>query len=225
LKTVNDTLAEVQETVTDVHGLLGQVSKLKTEVYYRGNFFFGSDPTSGDFDGNPVAGSSRNILGARIMPREDYGYIFEFVSHPLGSISFEDHSIPSLGVSYREYVVLPDYRYTFQIAKRFHDVIFRFGLKESSGGIGVDGMLFHDKIMLSADVYDFTYGSWPAMNGMPNVQLTARAYPLQYLYLEGGLDNVALGARYGFVTGFVGGGFRFNDDDLKFVLAALPFSP
>jgi phospholipid/cholesterol/gamma-HCH transport system substrate-binding protein len=225
LKTVNDTLAEVQDTVTDVHGLLGQVSNLKTEVYYRGDFYFGSAPTSGAFEGNPVAGSSRNVLGARIMPREDYGYIFEFVSHPIGSISFEDHSIPSLGVSYREYVVLPDYRYTFQIAKRFHDVIFRFGLKESSGGVGVDGMLFHDKVMLSADVYDFTYGSWPVMNGIPNVQLTARAYPLSYLYVEGGLDNVALGARYGFVTGFVGGGFRFNDDDLKFVLAALPFSP
>ena len=214
LKTVNETLSEVQNTVTDVHGLIGQVSRLQTEVYYRG-----------DFSGNPVAGGTRNVLGARIMPREDYWYVFEFVSHPIGSISFEDHSIPSLGTSYREYVVLPDYRYTFQIAKRFHDVVFRFGLKESSGGVGFDGLLFHDRLMLSADVYDFTYGSWPVMDGTPEVQLTARAYPLKYMYLEGGLDNVALGARYGFVTGFVGGGFRFTDNDLKFVLAALPFSP
>lgn len=225
IKTVNDTLTEVQSAVTDVHGLLGQVSRLQTEVYYRGDFYMGTDPTSGAFDGNPVAGSTRNVLGARIMPREDYWYVFEFVSHPIGSISFEDHSIPSLGTSYREYVVLPDYRYTFQIAKRFHDVVFRFGLKESSGGVGFDGLLFHDRLVLSADVYDFTYGSWPVMDGTPQVQLGARAYPLKYLYLEGGLDNVALGARYGFVTGFVGGGFRFTDNDLKFVLAALPFSP
>ncbi len=225
LKTVNETLAEVQETVTDVHGLLGQVSRLQTEVYYRGDFYMGTEPQSGDFDGNPVAGSTRNVLGARIMPREDYWYVFEFVSHPIGSISFEDHSIPELGTSYREYVVLPEYRYTFQIAKRFHDVVFRFGLKESSGGIGVDGMLFRDRVILSADVYDFTYGSWPVMDGTPQVQLTARSYPLPYLYLEGGFDNVALGARYGFVTGFAGGGFRFTDNDLKFILSALPFSP
>lgn len=225
LKTVNATLADVQGAVSDVHGLIGQVSNLRTEVYYRGDYFMGTDPASDAFDGNPVAGRSRNVLGARIMSRQDYGYIFEFVSHPVGSISLQDHAVPSLGVSYREYVVDPSYRYTFQIAKRFHDVIFRFGLKESSGGIGVDGMLFHDRLMLSADVYDFTYGSWPVMNGTPNVQLTARAYPVPYLYVEGGLDNVVLGAQYGYVTGYVGGGFRFDDNDLKFILSALPFSP
>lgn len=225
LKTVNDTLLEVQDTVTDVHGLLGQVSRLQTEVYYRGDVYFGSEPRSGDFSGNPVAGGTRNVLGARIMPREDYWYVFEFVSHPIGSISFEDHSIPDLGTSYREYVVLPDYRYTFQIAKRFHDVVFRFGLKESSGGVGFDGLFFHDRLVLSADVYDFTYGSWPVMDGTPDVQVNVRAYPLTYLYLEGGVDNAVLGAKYGFVTGFVGGGFRFTDNDLKFILSALPFSP
>lgn len=226
LKTVDETLAEVQGTVTDAHALLGQVSRLQTDVYYRGDYFMGTTPTSGDFpDGNPVAGGTRNVLGARIMPREDYWYVFEFVSHPLGSISYEDHSIPSLGTSYREYVQKPDYRYSFQIAKRFHDLVFRFGLKESSGGVGVDGLLFKDKLMLSGDLYDFTYGSWPLMNGTPDLQLTARAYPLKYLYLEGGVDNVILGAEYGYVTGFVGGGFRFTDNDLKFVMAALPFSP
>lgn len=225
LKTVNATLADVQGAVSDVHGLIGQVSNLRTEAYYRGDFYIGTDPTSGGFDGNPVAGRTRNVLGARIMSRQDYGYIFEFVSHPVGSISMEDHAVPSLGVSYREYVVDPSYRYTFQIAKRFHDVVFRFGLKESSGGVGVDGMLFHDRLMLSADVYDFTYGSWPVMNGTPNLELTARAYPVPWLYVEGGLDNVLLGAQYGYATGYVGGGFRFDDDDLKFVLSALPFTP
>lgn len=225
LDTVNATLAEVQGTVADAHALLGQVSRLQTEVYYRGDYYMGTEPTSGGFSGNPVAGGTRNVLGGRIMPREDYWYVFEFVSHPIGSISFEDHSIPELGTSYREYVVLPGYRYTFQIAKRFHDLVFRFGLKESSGGVGIDGMFFRDRLLVSADVYDFTYGSWPVMDGTPQVQLTARAYPLKYLYLEGGLDNVVLGAKYGFVTGFAGGGFRFTDNDLKFVLAALPFSP
>ncbi len=227
LKTVNDTVAEVQSTVSDAHALLGQVSRLQTDVYYRGDYFVGSTPNNTtDFpDGNPVSGGTRNVLGARIMPREDYWYVFEFVSHPLGSISYEDHSIPSLGTAYREYVQKPDYRYSFQIAKRFHDLVFRFGMKESSGGIGVDGMFFKDKLMVSSDLYDFTYGSWPALNGTPDLQLTARAYPTKWLYVEGGLDNVILGAEYGYATGFVGGGFRFTDNDLKFILAAVPIKP
>ncbi len=225
IDSVNATLTSVNETVETVGNLVGDVSKIRTEVYYRGDYFYGSTPNDAAFEGNPVAGLARNIVGIRLMPREDYWYVAELVSHPLGSISYEDRSVPALGTAYREYVARPDYRFTFQFAKRFRDLVLRFGVKESSGGIGADLLLWRDRVQLSADVYDFTYGSWPKMNGYPNVQVTARVYPWRHLYLEGGLDNVALGARYGYVTGFAGGGFTFDDDDLKYVLAALPISP
>ncbi|MDP2305558.1 MAG: MlaD family protein [Pseudomonadota bacterium] len=225
IDSVNATLASVNETVETVGGLVGDVSRIRTEVYYRGDYFYGSAPNDDAFAGNPVSGLARNVVGIRLMPREDYWYVAELVSHPLGSISYEDRSVPSLGTAYREYVARPDYRFTFQFAKRFRDLVLRFGVKESSGGIGADLLLWRDRVQLSADVYDFTYGSWPVMNGIPNVQLTARVYPWRHLYFEGGLDNVVLGARYGYMTGFAGGGFTFDDDDLKFVLAALPVSP
>ncbi len=221
----SSTIDDINETVDTVNALVGDVSRIQTEVYYRGNYYFGSAPTDSAFDGNPVAGGTRNVIGLRLMPREDYWYAFEFVSHPLGSIGYEDHVLPDLGTAYREYVVRPDYRLSFQFAKRFHDLVLRFGIKESSGGIGADWLLLNDRLQLSADLFDFTYGSWPVMDGTPNLQLAARAYPIRHLYLEAGLDNVALGLRYGFVTGFAGGGFTFDDQDLKFVLAALPISP
>ncbi len=225
IDSVNDTLASVNETVETVGSLVGNVSRIRTEVYYRGSYFYGTTPNDDAFAGNPVSGLARNVVGLRLMPREDYWYVAELVSHPLGSISYEDRSIPELGTAYREYVTRPDYRFTFQFAKRFRDLVVRFGVKESSGGIGADLLLWRDRIQLSADVYDFTYGSWPVMNGIPNVELTARLYPWRHVYLEGGMDNVVLGARYGYVTGFAGGGFTFDDDDLKYVLAALPISP
>lgn len=225
IDSVNATLDSVNKTVETVSGLVGDVDKIQTEVYYRGDYYFGTDPTSGAFAGNPVAGAARNGVGLRLLPREDYWYVVELVSHPIGTISYEDHSLPEFGTAWREYSVRPDYRFSFQFAKRFHDVVLRFGVKESSGGIGVDWLLWRDRIQLTADVYDFTYGSWPVMDGTPNVQLTARVHPWRHVYIEGGLDNVILGARYGYVTGFAGGGFTFNDDDLKFVLGALPVSP
>ncbi|MDP2313244.1 MAG: MlaD family protein [Pseudomonadota bacterium] len=225
IDSVNATLESVNDTVETVGSLVGTVSRIRTEVYYRGDYFYGSTPDDDAFEANPVAGLARNVVGIRLMPREDYWYVAELVSHPLGSISYEDHRVPELGTAYREYVTRPDYRFTFQFAKRFRDLVLRFGVKESSGGIGADLLLWRDRVQLSADVYDFTYGSWPVMNGIPNVQLTARVYPWRHLYFEGGLDNVVLGARYGYVTGFAGGGFTFDDDDLKYVLAALPISP
>ena len=225
---INDTttIDSLNDTLGDVNAIVGQVSRLRTEVYYRGDVFFGSVPTDPAFGGlNPVSGGARNGVGLRILPREDYWYEFEFVSHPQGTVAYEDHYVEEFGTSYREYVVRPDYRFSFQFAKRFHDLVLRFGLKDSSGGVGADWLFFHDRAKLSADVFDFTYGSWPVMDGTPNLQVTARAYPLRHVYLEGGLDNVILGARYGYVTGFGGGGFTFSDQDLKFVLAALPVPP
>lgn len=221
---VNLAIAQVNDTVAEANKMVKQVSRIETEVYYRGDVYYGSDPAGGEFT-NPVSGGMRNVVGARLIPRPDYWYVFEFVSHPVGSIEYTDYEYPDLGTSYRKYTVRPDYRFTFQFAKRWKDLVFRFGLKESSGAIGFDGYLFNDRAQLSADLYDFTYGSWPVMDGTPQLQLTARAFPFRHVYVEGGLDNVILGARYGYVTGFAGGGFSFTDNDLKFVLAALPFSP
>ncbi|MFZ5477470.1 MAG: MlaD family protein [Myxococcota bacterium] len=228
IDTVNATLESVRDTVDEVSGLVGEVSRIRTDVYYRGDVYFGSAPTDPAYGGlNPYAGGTRNVVGVRVRPKEDYWYVLEVVGHPIGTITHEDHVLPELGTAYREYVVTPDYRFSFQFAKRWHDLVLRFGVKESSGGVGADWLFLRDRAQISADVYDFTYGAWPNMDasGIPNVQLTARAFPFRHVYVEGGLDNVALGARYGYVTGFAGGGFTFDDQDLKYVLAALPISP
>lgn len=226
LMTDSTTIDSLNDTLDQVNAMVGDVSRLRTEVYYRGDVFYGSVPGDDAFGGvNPVSGRARNVLGVWLRPREDYGYLVEVVTHPLGTIEDEYHEIPELGTMYREYVVRPSYRFSFQFAKRFHDVVLRFGLKESSGGVGADWMLARDRLALSADLYDFTYGSWPVMDGTPNLQLTARAWPWRHVYVEAGVDNAILGARYGYATGFVGGGFTFDDRDLKFVLAALPTPP
>jgi phospholipid/cholesterol/gamma-HCH transport system substrate-binding protein len=228
IDSVNATLESVQDTVEEVNGLVGGVSRIRTDVYYRGSYFFGSTPGDAAYGGvNPVAGGMRNVVGVRVRPKEDYWYVVEVVGHPIGTITHEDHVLPDFGSAYREYVVTPDYRFSFQFAKRWHDLVLRFGVKESSGGVGADWLFFADRAQLSADVYDFTYAAWPNMDasGIPNVQLTARAFPIKHVYLEAGLDNVVLGARFGYVTGFAGGGFTFDDQDLKYVLAALPISP
>lgn len=222
IDSINDTLAEVNTTVKEVSDLVGGVSDLRTDVYYRGDYYLGTDPVRGDFAGNPVAGGTRNVLGVTIAPRPDYWYILELTSHPIGLVSYEDHVLPDFGSAWREYSVAPSYRVSFQFAKRWGPAVFRFGMKESSGGAGVDAFLLRDHLMVSADVYDFLYGSWPVMDGTPNVQFTLRAYPWKHVYLEGGADNVLLGAKYGYFTGFVGGGFSFNDQDLKLLLPAMP---
>jgi hypothetical protein len=52
-----------------------------------------------------------------------------------------------------------------------------------------------------------------------------RWLPWRHLYFEGGLDSILMGAQHGYVSGYAGGGFYFDDRDVKLILAALPLKP
>jgi phospholipid/cholesterol/gamma-HCH transport system substrate-binding protein len=221
----DSTIVAINDTIDSVNGLIGDASKIRTEVYYRGNYYFGSDPTSGVLAENPVAGRARNGVGVRLFPNEDHWYVFEMAGHPQGDISSETHVFPDFGSAYEEVVVKPGFRITFEFARRWHDAVLRFGIKDNSGGIGFDYYFADDHLMLGADLFDFTYGSYPVLDGTPNLQLNARWMPWRHLYFEAGLDSVLMGAKYGYVSGYAGGGFYFDDRDVKLILAALPLKP
>ena len=169
-----------------------------------------------------VAGGARNRIAIRLIPRPDFWYLLELVDHPLGTISFTETSSPSLGTYYAEYVRSYDLRYTAQFVRRFWGTALRLGLYESSGGVGVDQYLLGDRILLSANLFDFTYGSWPFLDGTPNLSVGARIEPLRHLYVEGGFENTLLGVRHGYYTAWAGGGFHFSDDDIKWLISVLP---
>lgn len=233
----DETISEIDATITqlqtaltsatsaidEISGVVGDVTGMKMQVRYNAQLFVGSQPTRGEFpEGNPLHLGMRHILGIRIVPSEERYYLFEVVDHPLGVISYEDHALPDLGSSYREYVRASGLRISFQVARRWNNSVLRFGLKENSGGVGIDQYFFDDRLQLSADLYDAQFGSWPILDNSPNISFGARLEPIEHLWVQAGLENVYFGARYGYVTGYVGAGFHFYDDDLKWVLAALP---
>ncbi|MCB9759390.1 MAG: MCE family protein [Alphaproteobacteria bacterium] len=221
-KKVEQTLDEVNAALGEVNGVLGSLNNLGTEVYYDGAIYFGS---AGDFGPNPVHGQARNAIGLNIMPREDYWYIVEVVDHPLGTFEATEYRYPDLGAAYTQYLRRDRFRFSFQFARRYGPVAFRLGIKDSAGGVGADAFLWKDRVRFSADLYDFTYGSWPVLDGTPNLNVGLKVEPYPHLFVQAGLHNVLLGARHGYYTGYVGGGIRFNDDDVRWILAALPSVP
>lgn len=116
-------------------------------------------------------------------------------------------------------------KYTAQFGQVFQDVAMgqdvaiRVGLKNSTGGVGVDlpsKIPFTDKdIKYSVDAYDFSGNDTPGGNS-PHVDVMARADLLgKNLYGVVGYDN-ALSEEYG--SPVVGVGLKFQDDDLKYIL-------
>lgn len=221
-----DTIDALNDTINNTNAVVKSFSGMHADVYYIGRYFIGTEPRQKDifFYGNPYNLQAANAIGLNLHSTEDFWYIFEILDYPQGILNFEERYVPATGAVTTEWIRTDQYRFSFMISKRFRDISGRLGIKEGGGGVGISGYLFKDKLTLSADVFDFTYGAYPAIesSGLPNLRLSARLEPVKHVYFDAGAEQVLLGARYGFFTGFVGAGFHFTDDDIKLLFATLP---
>ncbi|MCB9698264.1 MAG: MCE family protein [Alphaproteobacteria bacterium] len=228
-----ETIDSLNDTIENANSVIDSFSGLHAEVYYLGRVFGGTQPDDpAFFYGNPAAPNENggfgyagsNNLGLELHPQEDFWWIFEINDYPQGVIRAQEHYFPESGAHWTEWTRDLDYRFTFQMSKRWWNVAFRLGVKESGGGIGATWYLARDRLMLNADAFDFTFGPYPALeaSGLPNLRVGARLEPLHHVWLETGGEQILLGARYGYVTGYLGAGFHFSDDDIKLLFATLP---
>jgi phospholipid/cholesterol/gamma-HCH transport system substrate-binding protein len=235
---VNDreTIDALNDTIANANQVIESFSGVHAEVYYLGRYYAGTQPSDPAFSyGNPIAPArgdgplgfaGANTLGIELHHQEDFWWNFEVNDHPAGVIRNRSYYYPESGETYTEWTRDLNYRFTFQMNKRWRDVAFRLGVKESGGGLGFTGYLLRDRLMINADAFDFAFGSYPALaaSGIPNLRLGARAEPIRHLWLEVGAEQVLLGARYGYATGYGGIGFHFSDDDIKLLFATLPLN-
>jgi len=206
---------DISGTVEDIGGIVRSVNRFQLEVYYRGEVHFSPLRAERRF-------GTKNLIGIRVKPKPDYWYVFEFVDDPLGDFSEEIVFLNTTTNGVREVRRTDNLQLTLQFAKRFRDLVLRLGIKENTGGVGADLMLWDDRIMLSLDVFDFTYASWPSDFGAPNVKFAVDVMPLPHVYFTAGVDNLVNGIIKREPTWFVGGGVVFTDNDLRWILPSLP---
>ena len=130
---VNDreTIDALNETIDNANAVIESFSGLHAEVYYLGRVYVGSQPQDpAFFYGNPLAPnangglgySGSNTLGVGLYPQEDFWWNFEVNDYPQGAIRAEERYYPDLGTAYTEWTRRLDYRFTFQMNKRWWDV-------------------------------------------------------------------------------------------------------
>jgi phospholipid/cholesterol/gamma-HCH transport system substrate-binding protein len=155
----------------------------------------------------------------RLQPKEDKYYSFEIVNDPRGSTKIEDTTVQTTNVNqpaqYREIrsTTSNTFRFSLQFAQRMGPVVGRFGIKESTGGVGLDLVLLDDRLELVQDLFGFGEVVRPRWR----VHL-AYAF-VKRLWLLGGVDDILSYDRRDY---FVGLQLRFNDEDIKKIL---PFAP
>ena len=221
---VNDpAIADNVEAITeDAKGFLGTLFGLKAYVGLRSEY-------------NVFAGLARHYVSVELHTRPDKYYLIELERGPRGgypdvTLTFDPTVDPNYWV--RRSVIEDSIRFTFQFAKRFGWLTLRYGLKESTGGIGVD-MDFRwwgQRLKFQADAFDATFDRYP------RVKLALAYEAFRHLYILGGVDELLNPQNeLTIVTGgsdvpiqfetftygrdvFLGAMLRFNDEDLAALL-------
>jgi phospholipid/cholesterol/gamma-HCH transport system substrate-binding protein len=207
---INDpTIAQNVEQITeDASTFVQGVTRLQTIVGLRTEY-------------NYLANTFKSYFQIALQPRPDKFYLIEIVDDPRGfrEQSVEIHDTTDRGTfSDTTVKVSEKLRYSFQFGKCIGPLCGRFGIKESTGGFGIDLHLADDRLVLSADIFDSHSNSYP--------RFQARGYLSIYkrnIYLIGGVDDVfnytpTRGGAGGFFDWFFGAQLKFNDEDLKSLL-------
>jgi phospholipid/cholesterol/gamma-HCH transport system substrate-binding protein len=150
--------------------------------------------------------------------RSDYNFLSNTINDPRGKTTFTqtdtDTTNPTQPAHYRtvQTTTTDAFRFTIQFARRIGPFTGRFGIKESTGGIGLDTHLLSNRFEVVQDLFGF------GEEIKPRYRLYLGYEFIHRLWLLGGVDHIFLPERRDY---FLGLQLRFTDDDLKTIL---PFS-
>ena len=168
-------------------------------------------------------GDSKAGINVILQPDEKKYYLFGVVGDSAGKVTkktYYENGQPK-EVTEKEYK--PEFN--LQYARIFKDkwlhkgssVVLRLGIKESTGGVGVD-YVFNERLMFSFDLWDFGREDHPNEDLKPNTELGFKYFVYGPFFVKaGGYD--LLNEQYR--TVFIGGGMSFTDNDLKYLLGGL----
>jgi phospholipid/cholesterol/gamma-HCH transport system substrate-binding protein len=177
-------------------------------------------------------------FGARLLPRPDKFYLIELVSDPRGVDEVVTETVtPDNGPPTTVTRRTNEDKLTFsaQIGKRYGPLTFRAGIIEGSGGVGSDLHLLHDRLQLSASVYQFSRVFQNESGNLeqsvyPRTKVWLNYYFWDHFYVTSGADDFLNRWQTGRYPGgrhfsvgtdvFFGGGLYFTDEDLKTLLGA-----
>ena len=193
---------EVQGVAEGVNDYIDGLRRLQTVVGLRSDYNF-------------LANTVKSYVELRLQPREDKYYVIELINDPRGKTSFTqtdtDTTNPNDPAHYRTVTTTTTdaFRFTIQFARRIGPFTGRFGIKESTGGFGLDTHLLSNRFEVIQDLFGF------GEEIKPRYRLFLGYEFIHRLWLLGGVDHIFLPNRRDY---FLGLQLRFTDEDLKTIL-------
>lgn len=205
----NPRIAQRTEQILDDAGeFIDQVARLKTVIDLRSEYHVNNEQL-------------KNVLGLRLQPSEEKYYLIELIDDYRGSTNIVQTTTNTNEAgrdplsTTTEVRTTDDFKFSVEFARTFFlspwmGITGRFGLIESSGGVGANLILLQDRSLeLNADLFDF------GEDVNPRLRAFATWNFFSFAYIAGGLDDSLNPERREY---FIGAGIRFDDEDLKAIL-------
>lgn len=204
-KLVNEdrTLNELELAIKDIREVLAPATKMQLAVDYHGEIRKDE--------------STQHYFNTYIQTRPDKFFLLGFTDLNEAIREEREEQIADDGRRIRT-VEKKAIRFNAQFGKRWHDFQLRFGLFESTGGLGSDLFLLNDKIKLTIEAFDWANTS--IIRKTAHLKAYVSILFFQHLYALIGVDDPS---KYepdsekisGSRNYFIGAGLNFNDNDLK----------
>ncbi|MGZ3460597.1 MAG: MlaD family protein, partial [Archangium sp.] len=208
---------KLSESVEDLSDFSSKLTGLQTEVGLQATYLV-------------AQGASKNSLSLKLAPKPDKYYLLELVDDPRGvtETQYVQTNPPSSGepVIQKQKITKEGFKFSAQFAKRYYFTTLRFGIIESTGGVGADFHFFQDHLMLKMDAFNFSVDELR----YPRIRTALRAQAFDRLFITAGMDDLLNNpvrdtSTRRLLAGrdfFFGGGIYFTDEDLKAILPAVP---
>jgi phospholipid/cholesterol/gamma-HCH transport system substrate-binding protein len=215
---VDDAIANNVEQITeDARDFVRTIGQLQTVVGLRSEYYFQSQDL-------------KNAIEIRLKTRPDKYYSVELIDDPRPTRSYlrtytttDDPSKPA-NTTTDTVNLTRSFKFSFQFAKRiFIDpkwliLTLRYGIKESTGGIGADVDIFRERFTVKVDAFDFRTNIWPRLRVNGSIMFWRNVYVI------GGVDDILNDRPPGALGSvardyYLGAQLMFNDEDLKALLA------
>ncbi|MFL5350068.1 MAG: MlaD family protein [Hyalangium sp.] len=208
---------KLTDAVSDVTDYANRITNLQTEVGLQSTYLV-------------AQGRSKNSLSLRLIPKPDKYYLLEIIDDPRGLVEVQvvQNNPPASGqpVVQTQKITKETFKLSAQFAKRYYFTTLRFGLIESTGGVGADLHFLEDALTLKMDAFNFSAEELR----YPRLRATLRAQAFDHLFVSAGLDDILNAQQRDTATRrliagrdfFFGGGIFFTDDDLKALLPSIP---
>jgi len=218
-------LTAVEGGVTELKNTLGRVGRMELDLGINADYYAGLQQNSPAED---LFGTSRSAVSLHLVPNPDKNrfYHVELANTPFGhrrdKVVEETITNPATGLSSTTITKQTKFDQGFvasaQVGWNLQPLVVRLGLIDSTGGAGVD-YKYNDRISATAEAFDFSkrYDNQPHLRLYGEYVFRSEKANTPAIFVRSGIDNPFNQTAFTF-----GGGIRWRDDDLKYLLGSIP---